>query len=803
MADLAKLQIAVDTTQVRTAIKDLENLQAATKRFSDGTAGAAQKSTSALNTITGGTSGAAKAVNDNMQRAALSMTNFSAATSSALNSAQKSFTGVSTAAAATSSNVSGVFGRMVNSVSSGLSGLSTRLGDTLSPLNRLTGAFRAVNEAALSVFLVFQGFKILGGVLGSFVAAGDSMQKTKIRLETLTGSAKEANETYGYLFKTAQKMSIPFDDLSRSYSKLLPLINNGVLTTKQGRDILEGLADTAAATGATTEQLNQSMYGLAQALTSPKVQAQELNQIIEPLPGLLQNLDAAAALPAGGFRKLVNEGKITSQILAETLPAALARYKGSAEAQRDLVSASATRLSNEWTKLKATLSIPLNFVYANFLQGITFLIRQVNALIDAIKSLTSITDTASGGKVGDISQKTKDQLNKDYAALSGGKKETAGKASFNYGEYIKNLNQEISILKMESRTADVVTESYRAYNDAKKDGITLSGAQGTEIFNLIRQKQLITEVKDITKAANDDLLNADAEKLKSLTEVEAAQRNLLRSNEADRLTQLLPIASELEKSGQLIGAYDAIQKKIVALRSIEITNPNDEITTSGLLSSAELRLKELAQTDAKGAGTAIADAMTNAFNAADDALVNFVKSGKLNFGDLADSIISDLARIAIQQSITKPLAGAFGSLLGVAGTALGSYFGGGGAAAASSGAVAQGSTVGSYTVGGGGFTGASSLPGFATGGSFTVGGAGGTDSQVVSFRATPGEMVNIQTPQGGGANSPAINQSFTIDARGADPASIARLDKAIDSLSRTMKTQTISAVREAKSRGQL
>jgi hypothetical protein len=64
-------------------------------------------------------------------------------------------------------------------------------------------------------------------------------------------------------------------------------------------------------------------------------------------------------------------------------------------------------------------------------------------------------------------------------------------------------------------------------------------------------------------------------------------------------------------------------------------------------------------------------------------------------------------------------------------------------------------------------------------------------------------MVNIQTPQGGGANSPAINQSFTIDARGADPASIARLDKAIDSLSRTMKTQTISAVREAKSRGQL
>lgn len=35
---------------------------------------------------------------------------------------------------------------------------------------------------------------------------------------------------------------------------------------------------------------------------------------------------------------------------------------------------------------------------------------------------------------------------------------------------------------------------------------------------------------------------------------------------------------------------------------------------------------------------------------------------------------------------------------------------------------------------------------FATGGSFTVGGSGGVDSQLVSFRASPGERVNIATP---------------------------------------------------------
>lgn len=50
------------------------------------------------------------------------------------------------------------------------------------------------------------------------------------------------------------------------------------------------------------------------------------------------------------------------------------------------------------------------------------------------------------------------------------------------------------------------------------------------------------------------------------------------------------------------------------------------------------------------------------------------------------------------------------------------------------------------------------IPGFASGGSFTVGGQGGTDSQLVAFRATPGEEVNISRPgMPGGSNNITIN----------------------------------------------
>ena len=60
------------------------------------------------------------------------------------------------------------------------------------------------------------------------------------------------------------------------------------------------------------------------------------------------------------------------------------------------------------------------------------------------------------------------------------------------------------------------------------------------------------------------------------------------------------------------------------------------------------------------------------------------------------------------------------------------------------------------------------LFGFANGGAFTVGGGGGTDSQLVAFKATPGEEVSIRTPAqqraGGGGNITVNFQVTSPDA---------------------------------------
>lgn len=72
--------------------------------------------------------------------------------------------------------------------------------------------------------------------------------------------------------------------------------------------------------------------------------------------------------------------------------------------------------------------------------------------------------------------------------------------------------------------------------------------------------------------------------------------------------------------------------------------------------------------EATNLGKQVETSLTSAFDNASDALADFVTTGKLNFADLANSIISDLARIAARQAI--------GGIVGGLASGLGNLFGG-------------------------------------------------------------------------------------------------------------------------------
>lgn len=61
---------------------------------------------------------------------------------------------------------------------------------------------------------------------------------------------------------------------------------------------------------------------------------------------------------------------------------------------------------------------------------------------------------------------------------------------------------------------------------------------------------------------------------------------------------------------------------------------------------------------------AVAEGWTAGFNTMEDAVVNFVQTGKFNFKDFANSVIADLTRILARQALMKAFSAAFGADIG-------------------------------------------------------------------------------------------------------------------------------------------
>lgn len=119
-----------------------------------------------------------------------------------------------------------------------------------------------------------------------------------------------------------------------------------------------------------------------------------------------------------------------------------------------------------------------------------------------------------------------------------------------------------------------------------------------------------------------------------------------------------------------------------ALQKLNITAHQTDTSLEGGvstgLSKIQLQLDDLATTGDQ--------TITNAFNNANDALVNFATTGKISFSSLIDGIVSDLARLLLQQGEQGLFGNLFGNLAGTGGKKgteglLGDLFGGGEGAA--------------------------------------------------------------------------------------------------------------------------
>ncbi len=242
-----------------------------------------------------------------------------------------------------------------------------------------------------------------------------------------------------------------------------------------------------------------------------------------------------------------------------------------------------------------------------------------------------------------------------------------------FSELIKDLENENAILKVNVDQRAVLAEQL-AFEDRLKRQLT--GTEEARVQALV----LSNEAQDRQNQLLSEIIGPEQELILAIADL-----NQLYNAGAISLEQYTDKLEELQE------ALDRIQNKLDPL--------SQKLVDFG-----------------KGAadvGSQIGDAITKGFATAEDSMVSFLQTGKFNFTDFANSLIADLARIAIRSQITGPLS----SFLG--GIDLGGLFGGGGAASIPAGT--------------------SPIPQFADGGS--VYGAGTSRSDGILARLSNGEFV--------------------------------------------------------------
>ncbi|KEQ19168.1 tape measure protein [Endozoicomonas numazuensis] len=223
-------------------------------------------------------------------------------------------------------------------------------------------------------------------------------QDMRTQITALVGGQQAWIETEQYLIATSQEHNKVLTDMAGNYARLASLQEAGLLNQTEMRQIFEGMSNAQSQAGASSVQLSQSMYGLSQALASPVVRAEELNQVVEPLPGLLNKLDKAAGLQAGGFRRMMLAGEVTSDFFKTTLIKALADYDGAAARLSSNINAQFAQMTNAWQQAVVAFEDPVSDGLSPVLGGISSSLQTLAENAELVGTVVGVTLAAAMGR---------------------------------------------------------------------------------------------------------------------------------------------------------------------------------------------------------------------------------------------------------------------------------------------------------------------------------------------------------------------------------------------------------------------
>lgn len=286
------------------------------------------------------------------------------------------------------------------------------------------------------------------------------------------------------------------------------------------------------------------------------------------------------------------------------------------------------------------------------------------------------------------------------------------------GAWRRELEEETNAYNMSVSDRSAYREALDVITTLREKGLDLSSKEKREVFELIQAHEKLGAVA----AAEESIYGKFNDRRTAVKDETQAIQNLLGRGEISQTEGRAAAAGILESEGLDTTLFDAmIAHKEQKYK--ELYGTIADLEQKGLLSHADAERAKLQVSIQKNA------AETAAAKEFFGGLANLQSANVKFLFDIGKAAAITQAVINTHEAATKAIAqgGVFGPAMAA------------GAIAAGAAQVAQ---IASQRFE------PPSKPGFAVGGEFTVPGpTGGVDSQLVAFRASPGERVQVRTPE--------------------------------------------------------
>ena len=573
-------------------------------------------------------------------------------------------------------------GNAAGQTAAGMSNLATRIADVAGSRGK---AVDALNQIAASGKIAGQNFAVVGeAAVAANRATGKAIADTVQEFETLRGKPAEAiaalNEQQHFLTLEIYQQIAGLERQGRTQeAAALAQRTYADAVKQQAEEVRQSLGTLETAWNAVTQGASsawEAMKSFGRAPTFDQITAQ-----LRTVNAELKQLRDNAAPQDDETRAFVGDGGRAARRRAKPLERDQNRLIAEAAALQDQADQAAVV---GWQKRQEAEKIAAEARLSSLAKETETNRQKREREIAQVKKDAELT-----GATLETQKKLIDQINDKYKdpAAKAFTEDAATKLLQQYREAEASLQAQITSEGKLATWGQKRAEFEQQIADLKDKKVLTADQK-----SLLAQQDLLRRQLDLNVAAEKELrTKQETAKVEALRASLAATRDLEQQQYADQVAGVGlgdRAQEELRARQAILRDYQRQQSQFDrSMASGQISQETYQSQTALLQEHLNLRLsmqqqyfdqvREAQGNWVNGATSALANYLdsasnvagqtkalfSNAFQGMEDAIVRFATTGKLSFADFANSVISDMARIAIRQSITGPLVGALGTAL--------------------------------------------------------------------------------------------------------------------------------------------